>query len=134
MDKRILWACIAALGALLGFDLLTQLSGWKLDVPLHTSLGMVPLGSVLMTLAAMTLGGWIARRNFHWIALLLSAVMWIAVLAVLHFVPPPGAPTMTLAAIMKFNALAIVLSLAASWFGAWLGETLAERQGPPASA
>lgn len=137
MDKRILYGCIAALGLMLGFDLLTQLSGWKLDLPQRTPLGMVFLGSLLTTFAAMTLGGWIAQRHFRWIAVVLSVVLWIAVIVVTYSLSPPrgvGAATLSLASIVKFNALAIALSLLASWLGAALGERLAARPRLPVSA
>lgn len=135
MDKRILLGCIAALATLFGFDLLTKISGWPLDVPLRTPLGMIYIGSVLVTFAAMALGGWIARRHFRWVALALSVVVWIATIAALQAIAAPmGAPTLSLAGIVKFNALAIVLSLAASWLGALLGERLVARQHSPALA
>lgn len=133
MDKRILYGCIAALGAMLGFDLLTQVSGLKLDLPMHTPLGTIFIGGAVVTFAAMTLGAWIARRNFRWIAVTLSVVLWIAVIAVLYSIAMPTDPAASLPGIMKFNALAIVLSLVASWLGAMLGEHLAVRRGLPAA-
>ena len=131
MDKRTLWGCLAALAALLGIDLLTQLSGWKLDGPLRTPFGMVFIGGVITTFAAMALGGWVARRKFRWIALALCLIVWIATIAMLHaVVRPDGAVTaMSLKGILKFNALAISLSLVASWLGAMFGERLAARHG-----
>lgn len=136
MDKRILVACIVALGTLLGFDLLTQVSGGKLDLPLRTPLGTILVGNLLMTFAAMTLGGWIARRPFRWIAVALGAVVWAATIAVLVAIAPStgAGATMSLPGILKFNALAIVLSLAASWLGAVLGERLAARRRLPITA
>lgn len=134
MDKRILYGCLAALGTMMGFDLLTQLSGVKLDLPVRTPLGMIFIGTAVVTLAAMTLGGWIARRDFRWIAVALSVVLWTAVIAALYAIAPATAPTASLPGIVKFNALAIVLSLAASWLGAMLGERLAARRAAPASA
>lgn len=138
MDKRILVACIVALGTLLGFDLLTQVSGGKLDLPLRTPLGTILVGNLLTTFAAMTLGGWIARRPFRWIAVALGAVVWAATIAVLVAIAPStgagAGATMSLPDILKFNALAIVLSLAASWLGAVLGEHLAARRRLPITA
>lgn len=135
MDQRILWACLAALAVLLGIDLLTQLSGWKLDGPVRTPFGLMFIGGVITTFAAMTLGGWIARRNFRWIALALCVVVWIATLGMLQAVARPDGAViaMSLMGILKFNALAIALSLAASWLGAMFGEHLAARLSPAAS-
>lgn len=126
MSKRVLLGCIAALATMLVFELLTVLSGWRLDLPLETGLGGIPLGSLLVTFAAMLLGGWIARRRFRWIALGLAAALWLAVVASLLLVAQP--PMDSLAMVLKYNALGIGLSLAAAWFGAMLGERLGERQ------
>lgn len=134
MDKRLLYGCIAALATMLGFDLLTQLSGLKLDLPMRTPLGTVFIGGAVVTFAAMALGGWIARRNFRWIALALGVAVWIAVVGVLYSVALPANPAISLAAMLKFSAPAIVLSLLASWLGAVFGERLVARRGMPASA
>lgn len=131
MDKRILLGCLAALATLFGFDLLTQLSGWRLDGPLRTPVGWIFVGSVLVTFAAMAFGSWVARRDFRWYALGLSVVVWIASIAMLYWIAAPaGGPPHALAGILKFNALAIVLSLAASWLGAMLGGRLARQRAP----
>lgn len=126
INTRILLGCIAALAVMLVFDLLTSLSGWKLDLPLETAVGGIPFGSLLVTFGAMVLGGWIARRRFRWIALGLTAALWLAVIMVLVATAEP--PSGSLAAVLKYNGLAVVLSLAAAWFGAMLGERLGERR------
>ncbi|MFD0739871.1 hypothetical protein ACFQZQ_11310 [Lysobacter koreensis] len=133
MDQRILYGCIAALGVMLGFDLLTRASGVELDLPVSTPLGSIATGGVLVTFAAMTLGAWIARRDFRWVALALNAVLWVMVIAVLHSVAMPTDANASLSAILKFSGLGIVLSLAASWLGAMLGQRLAARRGLPAT-
>ena len=126
MSKRVLLGCIAALATMLFFDLLISLSGWQLDLPLETGLGGIPLGSLLVTFGAMLLGGWIARRRFRWIALGLTSVLWLAVVATVLATAEP--PMDSLAMVLKYNALAIGLSLAVAWLGAVLGERLAERR------
>ena len=135
MDKRILVGCIVALGTMLGFDLMAQVSGWRLDLPLRTPLGTLLVGNLAITFAAMMLGGWIAQRRFRWVAVGLSAIVWIAtIVATLAIAPPTAAgASMSLPGIVKFNALAIVLGLLASWLGALIGERLAARQRLPAS-
>lgn len=135
MDKRILVACIAALATMLGFDLLAQATGGTFELPLRTPLGVIEVGHLAATFAAMTLGGWIARRRFRWIAVALGAIVWVATLAAVMAIAPPGGAgaTMSLPAIVQFNALAIVLSLLLSWLGAVLGERLAARKRLPAS-
>lgn len=136
MDKRILVGCIAALGTMLGFDLLAQASGGKFDLPMRTPLGAILIGHLAVTFVAMTLGGWIARRRFRWIAVALGAIVWATTLVVLMAIAPPvgvGA-TMSLPVIIKVNALAIALSLLLSWLGAMLGERLAARWPGPFAA
>ena len=129
MDKRVLYGCLAALGLLLGADLLASVSGWKLDAPVRTGLGIVYAGDVLLTFAAMALGGWVARRDFRWIAVALTALLWVAVVVLMQVIGSPGgpAPTPPLIGIIKFNALSIGLGLVVSWLGAALGERLATR-------
>ena len=129
MSKRVLLGCIAALATMLLFDLLISLSGRQLDLPLETGLGSIPLGGLLVTFGAMLLGGWIARRRFRWIALGLAAALWLAVVTLLMIAQPPMD---SLATVLKHNALAIALSLAAAWCGAVIGERLGHRR--PASA
>ena len=131
MSKRVLLGCIAALATMLVFDLLTSLSGWPLDLPLETAIGGIPVGSLLVTFGAMLLGGWIARRRFRWVALVLTAVLWLAVVETVLFTANP--PMDSLSMVLKYNLAAIVLSLAAAWFGAMLGERLAERRAGTAS-
>lgn len=128
MDKRILWGCLAALATMLAVDLLTQVSGWKLDGPVRTPLGMIFAGGIVSTFLAMMLGGWVARGNFRWIALALGVVVWAATIATLYSMTTAHATSMTLAGILRFNALAIALSLAACWLGAVVGERLAARR------
>ena len=127
MDKRILMGCLAALGMMLGVDLLAQVSGWQLDLPVRTGMGILPVGSIVTTLVAMAVGGWIARRRFGWIAVALTALVWGATIVALVAIAPPTAASMSLPGIVRFNAAAIVLSLLASWLGARLGERLAMR-------
>lgn len=135
MDKRILVGCIAALGTMLGFDLLAQVSGWRLDLPISTPLGTLPIGNLVITFVAMAVGGWIARHRFRWIAVALTALVWVTTIIALVAITPPTSvgATMSLPGIVQFNALAIVLALLASWLGAMFGEQLAARRARPIS-
>lgn len=134
MDKRILLGCIAALAVLVGVSLLTQLFGSQLSWSLQTPLGVLPVADVIGTALAMGAGGWVARnRRFRWLALALMAAVWIATLAVLGAAAGPTSPEpmRSLPAMLQYNALAIVLTLAAAWTGAWLGERQAAlKKGP----
>jgi hypothetical protein len=125
VSKRVLLGCIAALGTMLVFELAVTLSGRALDLPLQSALGSIPVGTLLVTFGAMLLGGWIARRRFRWVALGLTAALWLTVVATLVAVaePPMDSP----GAVLRFNAAAIALSLVAAWCGALAGERLGAR-------
>lgn len=130
MGTRTLLGCIAALAVLLAFGLLTTLLGPRVNQAIDTGLGSIALVDLLATFVAMLAGGWIARRNFRWIAVALNAISWLAILAVLLLAAdatsPP--PMRSLSTLLGYNALAIVLSLALAWLGAALGERLAGRR------
>lgn len=124
-SKRVLLGCIVALATMLAFELLATVSGWRLGVAFKAAGGELQPGSLLATFVAMLLGGLVARRNFRWIALGLSALLWLAVLAALRALADPP---LSLLAILRFNAVAIVGTLALAWLGAWLAEHLAQRR------
>ncbi|QSX74468.1 hypothetical protein HIV01_014955 [Lysobacter arenosi] len=116
MDKRILWGCIAALGLLVAFAVITMLLGAPLNQALKTPLGDLPVFDLLGVLVAMAAGGAIAGVRFAWIAAALMAVVWVTSLAVLA-----ASPTMPLMLVLKLNAMAMLLSLALAVLGARLG-------------
>ncbi|KRA16789.1 hypothetical protein ASE43_18720 [Lysobacter sp. Root983] len=124
--------CIAALSVLLLGGLAAQLAGANSEGGqiLHTPLGRVPVGDVLMVLLAMTVGGAIARRKFRAVAVLMVLIVWLSILTVLvAMIAPDSPPPMaSLPAMLKYNGAAIVLSLLAAWLGATIGETLANRR------
>ncbi|MEG3193174.1 hypothetical protein [Lysobacter sp. D1-1-M9] len=131
MDVRILLGCIAALATLIVLALVVHLFGSDLERGLDTALGPLPLADILGVLLAMGAGGWVARRpGFRWLALGLMAAVWLATLAVLGTFAAPGgpAPMRSIVAMLQYNALAIVLTLAAAWLGAVLGERAAHRR------
>lgn len=129
MGTRTLLGCIAALATLLAFGLLGTLVGPRVNQAIDTGLGSIALIDLLATFVAMLAGGWIARRGFGWIAVALNAISWIAILTVLlvsaDATSPP--PMQSLPALLQYNALAIMLSLALAWLGAVLGERLSAR-------
>ncbi|UNK48107.1 hypothetical protein MNR01_09980 [Lysobacter sp. S4-A87] len=118
MDKRILWGCIAALGLLMLFAWVTMLFGARMNQALATPLGELPLLDLLGVLVAMTAGGAIAGPRFARIAAALVALVWVLSIAVLSTLP---APSMSVAAVLRFNALAMALSLAFAVLGARVG-------------
>lgn len=141
MDKRVLLGCIAALSVLLFGGMAAQLAGAAASATqiLHTPLGRVPMGDVLMVLLAMTVGGAVARRKFRAVAVLMVTIVWLAILTVLVAMISPDSPPplASLPAMLKYNGVAIALTLLAAWAGASLGQFLAARWprgGKPASA
>lgn len=131
MDKRVLLGCIAALSLLLLGGLAAQMvgGGGEGGQILHTPLGRVPVGDVLMVLLAMAVGGAIARHKFRAVAVLMVLIVWLAILTVLvAMIAPDSPPPMaSLPAMLKYNGAAIALSLLAAWLGASLGQFLAAR-------
>ncbi len=122
MDKRILWGCIAALGALMLFALVTFVFSARLNQSMMTPLGELPLLDLSGVLVAMAIGGAIAGARFRWIAVGLVVLVWV--LSLLVLVTGPG---MSLATALKYNALALALSLALAWLGASAGPRLRDR-------
>jgi hypothetical protein len=118
MEKRILWGCIAALCLLMLFAWITMLFDMRLDQALTTPLGDLPLLDLLGVLVAMTAGGAIAGPRFARIAVALVALVWILSMAVLATLP---APSLSMSAVLRINAMAMLLSLAFAVLGAWLG-------------
>jgi hypothetical protein len=116
MDKRILWGCIAALGLLVLFAVITMLFDARLNQAIMTPLGDLPVLDLFGVLVAMAAGGAIAGMRFAPIAAVLMAVVWLTSLAV-----PAASPTMPLMLVLKFNAMAMLLSLAFAVLGARLG-------------
>ncbi|HEY0502015.1 MAG TPA: hypothetical protein VGD42_00860 [Lysobacter sp.] len=122
MDKRILWGCIAALGAMMLFTLVTFVFSARLNQSLMTPLGELPLLDLSGVLVATALGGAIAGPRFRWIA-----VGLVVVLSALSLFAPLSTPHMTVSAVLKYNALALVLNLVLAWTGATFGPRLRER-------
>ncbi|MCF7222810.1 hypothetical protein [Marilutibacter chinensis] len=135
LDKRHLLACIAALAIMLGFDLAISLSGRALDLPTDTGWGTVPIAGLLVTALAMAVGGWIARRGFRPLAVLLAAALWLSVVSVIGLgaLSAEDGPAFGLGDVLSQYALAMVLSLLAAWLGAVLGERVAAQRFEPAA-
>ncbi|MGO4259859.1 hypothetical protein [Lysobacter sp. TAB13] len=131
MDKRILLGCLSAAGMLLLFGICTKLFGLDARQAINTGFGPIPAIDVFAALVAMGLGGAIARHaHFRWVALLLMVAMWTLTLftVVSMALPDSPLPMRSMAGALKYNAVAIVLTLAAAFGGALLGERLARRR------
>jgi hypothetical protein len=122
MNKRTLWGCIAALGALMLFALITLVFDSRLNKGWSTPLGEIPLMDLLGVLVSMAAGGAIAGRRFRWIAVALMGLVWLLSVITLGL-----ATDMTLGGVLRYNALAMVLTLALAWLGAELGPRLRAR-------
>lgn len=130
MDKRILLGCLSAAAVLLLFAIATRLFGLDARQAIDTGIGPIPLIDVFAALIAMAAGGAIARHaQFRWVALLLMVAMWaLTLFTIVSMALPDSPPPMrSIAGALKYNALAIVLTLAAAFAGALLGERLARR-------
>lgn len=86
--------------------------------------------AVLVFFLASAGGAWLARDRFIAPALFVWAVFWVAIAALLHLIAAPADPS-SIAAILQYNWLAIVLSGAATAVGAPCGRVLAGGPGGP---
>lgn len=130
MDKRILLGCLSAAGMLLLFGIATKFLGLDARQAIQTGIGAIPLIDVFAALIAMGVGGAVARHaQFRWVALLLMVAMWSLTLFAIVSIAMPDSPLpmRTVSGALRYNALAIVLSLAAAFVGALLGERLMRR-------
>src|SRR5262245_24931091 len=116
MDKRILWGCIAVLGVMMAFSLLAFAFDDALNQATSTPLGGLPLFDLAGVLVATALGGALAGARFTRVALALMVVVWSLSLAVMA-----GAPQTSFNDALRYNTLAVVMSLALAWLGAHLG-------------
>lgn len=132
MVKRLLLASLVSMLVLLGLSLLTQLFLPQLGGEAPTAFGGIPVGDCVGALVAMALGGALARdRGFIALAVFLQAAVWTVIVLWLALRPGSAAvATMSLGAILRYNAMALGASLLAAGLGAWLGVTLALRARP----
>ncbi|GHE44664.1 hypothetical protein ACFOED_09970 [Vulcaniibacterium thermophilum] len=128
MDKRILIGGVVALAVLLVFDLVLFWTGAAGALAFRTPLGSLPMLDVVAAFGAMALGGAIARHRFQWIAVAVSLTLWVLTFALLGTPSPASPMTPTLPEALRFNALAIALTVAAAWAGAFAGERWAQRR------
>lgn len=129
-DTRTLTGGVVALALLLAFDLFASLAGTGWSVDVRTPFGPFSAITLAVTFVAMAAGGWVARRGFTWVALLLTALTWAAVVVALPTMAGPSSPEPmhSLGGVLRYNAAAIVLGLAVAWLGAWTGQWLARRR------
>ena len=110
---------------LLLFGLFTKVLGLDARQAIDTAAGPIPLVDIFAALIAMSVGGAIARHaHFRWVALLLMVAMWTLSLftIVSMALPDSPLPMRSMVGALKYNAVAIVLSLTAAFAGALLGE------------
>lgn len=123
MNKQILWGCVTALALLMAFALVTFVFDSRLNQAVMTPLGEVPVMDLVGVLVATAAGGAVAGIRFRGIAVALMGVLWLLTVTVLSAKQIVSLPTT-----LKYNALAIVLTLGLSWLGATLGARLAARR------
>lgn len=120
---------------------LQWLLAWLLghvDGTTQTSLGFIDFIALLAVLLSMGVGGWIGGRRFIGVAIVVTALIWIAtvimLLAISHPVSGQSLPH-GLAGVLRYNGLAIVASLILAALGAgagaWLRHKLTSSPIPP---
>ncbi len=123
MNKQILWGCITAQALLMAFAVMTFVFEARLNQAVMTPLGELPLMDLLGVLVATAAGGAVAGIRFRGIAVALMGLLWLLTVTVLAAKQTASLPTT-----LKYNALAIILTLGLSWLGATLGARVAARR------
>lgn len=131
MDKRVLAGSVAALVVLLALNLLIVGLGRPTLLAYDTAAGSLPLLDIGAAFVAMAVGGAIAMRRFQWVAVAVSLALWVLTFAMIEPLGGESAPQTGVAQTLRYNGLAMLLTLAAAWAGAWVGERIAQRR--PAS-
>lgn len=133
MPKRLLIGAVVALGSLSLLNLVVLLLDGARWGTFEIAGAPVPVLDIVCAALAMGAGAVVARdRRFRWVALGLLALSWALTLSVMRFNAPPVLPEelRTLAGLLRYNAAAIVLTLAAAWLGAFAGERFAGPRSP----
>lgn len=121
MDQRLLTGSVTALAVLLLLNLgLFWFEGARV-LALETRAGSLPLLDIAGTFVAMAIGGAIAGARFQWVAVAISLALWVLTFALIEPLGRAPQPPPDWAETLRFNAMAIVLTLLAAWAGAWVG-------------
>lgn len=130
MNKRILLALLVALALQFAADAWLDSfwpPAWELLV---TPVGWLFPAGCLITFLSMLVGGWIARRHFRRMAVVITAVLALLAWVISLQIQLPATSEAPLAIMLRYltvSGLGTLLILAAAWLGADLGQRLAPR-------
>ncbi len=102
----------------------------------QTPAGFIDFTALLAVTLSMAVGGWIGGPRFTGVAIVITALVWIATLIMLLVISQPLTQQpfpQALASVLRHNGLAIVASLALAALGAALGNTLRRKLKPLSS-
>lgn len=129
-DQRRLLAAAIALLLLLALTAATLLAR-PMQGQWRTPLGFVAPFELLAVVLSMGVGGVIARQGFRGWAVALVVIAGIASAVAAYGLAPPALPG-TGRWLLRNTVLQMLLSAAAAWAAAAVGERLAARRLPPA--
>ncbi len=102
----------------------------------QTPLGFIDFTALLAVFLSMGVGGWIGGRRFIGVAIVVTALIWIATLVMLLAISQPlGEQSLShgIAGVLRHNGLAIIASLALAALGAAAGDWLRRGFKPPST-
>ncbi len=102
----------------------------------QTPAGFIDFTALLAVTLSMAVGGWIGGPRFTGVAIVITALVWIATLIMLLVISQPLTQQpfpQALASVLRHNGLAIVASLALAALGATMGNTLRRKLKPLSS-
>lgn len=102
----------------------------------QTPAGFIDFTALLAVTLSMVVGGWIGGPRFTGVAIVITALVWIATLIMLLVISQPLTQQpfpQALASVLRHNGLAIVASLALAALGAAMGNTLRRKLKPLSS-
>ncbi len=102
----------------------------------QTPAGFIDFTALLAVTLSMAVGGWIGGPRFTGVAIVITALVWIATLIMLLVISQPLTQQpfpQALASVLRHNGLAIVASLALAALGAAMGNTLRRKLKPLSS-
>ena len=102
----------------------------------QTPAGFIDFTALLAVTLSMAVGGWIGGPRFTGVAIVITALVWIATLIMLLVISQPLTQQpfpQALASVLRHNGLAIVASLALAALGGAMGNTLRRKLKPLSS-
>ena len=102
----------------------------------QTPVGFIDFTALVAVALSMAVGGWIGGPRFTGVAIVITALVWIATLIMLLIISQPLIQQplpQALAGVLRHNGLAVIASLVVAALGAVAGNTLRQELKSPHS-